>query len=104
MSIDKLIRKSGNINPCPFCGDKMKATKSIINKDMLDAVKHIESNNNCPVGRGIYKKDVWNKRAINLKRYKNTDTSGVVQEFGTMREDKKGAWVKFSDVLGNENL
>ena len=58
---------SDKLKPCPFCGDKMKKTRSILNIDRYDAVRHIKPNNDCPVGRGIYRIEKWNKRADDKK-------------------------------------
>ena len=51
------------LKSCPFCGDKMKLCPSVMNKiNQLDGVRHIKTNNDCPVGVGVYKLKAWNTR------------------------------------------
>ncbi len=50
------------IIPCPFCGDKMKPCRTVMNQPELNGVTHRDRNNDCPVGVGVYKKTVWNNR------------------------------------------
>lgn len=65
------------IIPCPFCGDKMRKCPSVMNKlNILDGVKHIERNNNCPVGVSVYKIEAWNTRS----NAKKSDSGQLLKE------------------------
>jgi len=57
------------IKPCPFCHDEMKLCPSIMNRiSILDGVTHVTRNNNCPVGIGVYKLQMWNNRTKTISR------------------------------------
>ena len=92
---------------CPFCGDKMKFTKSVINKDNYDAVKHVNRNNNCPCGVGIYKLDIWNTRNSQKSEEAKIDIaqqrlSGSADKSACLEIEKR--WNEFVKENKDKNL
>ena len=91
-----------DLKKCPFCDDKMKVCRSIMTQPALDGVQHQLRNNNCPVGVGVYKLEVWNNQPdtkVDSHSASHNNERDVNALFNKWAEDKVVAMVMDNSKL-----